>query len=75
MSDVDDVKNVFLCSKHFKKSDFIVTKAEQPGNGGARLNHDAVPTVRSAATPPPGKQFVEPVQLEIIANPQCDPFG
>lgn len=76
LSDIDDVRNLFLCSKHFKKTDFIVTKSEQPGNGGARLNHDAVPTISKAATPPPtAKQPVKPMLLEVKNIVPSDPLG
>lgn len=51
-------------------------KSEQPGNGGARLNRDAVPTIRKAATPPPPeKRPIEPVHLEVIADSPADPSG
>lgn len=67
-----------MCSKHFKKSDFALLKAQQPGNGGARLVKNAVPSVKKAATPPPPdeeEEPIRPVELEVKTDLPPDSFG
>lgn len=75
------MRNLYLCSKHFKRSDFILVKSQQTGNGGARLVKDAVPIIRTAATPPLVEQeeeeeeVVKPVELEIQTDLPPETFG